>query len=295
MTIVKIELAVVLLAIGVINPSFARPAETEAMSDKKKGQVHFLDGQEMYQTPSSAKKDYWKDFIPDSTRILTSPLRWEKSDWIKASVVTGVTIGLYAYDQDIQGWSQRKRNRTTNRIASFAKPFGDGLYTLPSLGALYLYGHFSEDLKAQRTAAMSLESFMVSGIFTQAIKFSTHRHRPDSGDSRSTWDGPGFSGSNLSFPSGHSSSAFSIATVIASEYSDIEFVPPLAYGLATLTALSRINDNDHWVSDVFLGSAIGYFTAKAVINLHKHKENSDLVILPVINDEYAGLFVLYRF
>jgi membrane-associated phospholipid phosphatase len=142
---------------------------------------------------------------------------------------------------------------------------------------------------------MSLGSFVVSGIFTQVIKFSTHRHRPDAGNSRGTWDGPGFSNSNLSFPSGHSSTAFSIATVIASEYNDIEFVPPLAYGIATLTALSRVNDNGHWASDVFLGSAIGYFTAKAVVNLHKYKENRNLSILPMTNGEYAGLVLTYKF
>lgn len=244
---------------------------------------------------SESKKDYWKDFIPDSVSILTSPLRWEKSDWIKASIVTSVTIGLYAYDQDIQDWAQRKRCRTTDKIARFAKPFGNGRYMLPPLGGLYLYGHLSENQKAQRTAVMSLESFVVSNIFTQVIKYSTHRHRPDNGNSRDTWDGPSFSTSNLSFPSGHSSTAFSIATVIASEYNDIKFVPPLAYGLATLTSLSRVNNNDHWASDVFLGSAIGYFTAKAVINLHKHKENSNLSILPMTNGEYAGLVFSYKF
>ncbi len=284
---VKISFAIILLTIGVINPSFAQSAETEPMSDYNDRTVQTIE--------SESKKDYWKDFIPDSASILTSPLRWEKSDWIKASIVTSVTIGLYVYDQDIQNWAQRKRSSTTNDIASFAKPFGNGMYLLPPLGGLYLYGHLSEDERAQRTAVMSLESFVVSGIFTQVIKFSTHRHRPDAGNSRDTWDGPGFSTSNLSFPSGHSSTAFSIATVIASGYNDIEFVPPLAYGIATLTALSRINDNAHWASDVFLGSAIGYFTAKAVVNLHKHKENRNLSILPMTNGEYTGLVLSYKF
>jgi len=39
----------------------------------------------------------------------------------------------------------------------------------------------------------------------------------------------------------------------------------LAYGIATLTALSRVNDNAHWASDIFFGAVIGYFTAKAII------------------------------
>lgn len=82
------------------------------------------------------------------------------------------------------------------------------------------------------------------------------------------WDGPGFSTSNLSFPSGHASSAFAIATVIALEYGDRAFVPPLAYGIATLAAFSRVNDNAHWASDVFFGAIVGYLTAKAIIALN---------------------------
>jgi membrane-associated phospholipid phosphatase len=42
----------------------------------------------------------------------------------------------------------------------------------------------------------------------------------------------------------------------------------LAYGIATLTALSRVNDNAHWASDVFFGAIIGYFTAKAIMALN---------------------------
>lgn len=209
--------------------------------------------------------DYFEGYVSDIKNILTSPSHWERSDWIKASLIAGITTGLYTQDQKIQDWVQENRSTTSDKISEFANPFGDGRYTLPGLGALYLYGHFFEDEKAQRTALLSLESFVVSGLFVQIMKFIGHRHRPSSGDPYNIWDGPGFSTSNLSFPSGHSSSAFAIATVIASEYRDKAFIPPLVYGIATLTALSRVNDNAHWASDVFFGAIVGYFTAKAII------------------------------
>lgn len=239
--------------------------------------------------------NYWKGYISDTKTIITSPSHWDSRDWIKASLFAGVTIGLYAFDQDIQDWVQDNRNDTTNDIAKFAKPFGEGIYTLPPLLVFYIYGHYFDNKKAKRVSLLSLESFAVTGIFTQVIKFTGHRHRPTSGDSSTTWDGPAFSASNLSFPSGHASSAFSIATVIALEYEDMVIIPPLSYGIATLTALSRVNDNDHWASDVFFGSGIGYFTGKAIVNLHSGKNDGKLAIIPVIDEKYTGLLIAWKF
>lgn len=85
-----------------------------------------------------------------------------------------------------------------------------------------------------------------------------------------------------------------IATVIASEYEDKFFIPVLSYGVATLTALSRVNDNDHWASDVFFGAGIGYFTGKAIVNLNREKDNK-FTILPVISEKCRGILVEYNF
>lgn len=241
-------------------------------------------------------KGYLEGYFADTKYILTSPSRWEKSDWLKASVVAGVTIGLYAYDQDIRDWAQKTRNNTTDNVARFTMPFGNGLVTLltPTLGAFYLYGYSLEDKKARTTALLGLESFLISGVFTGTIKFTTHRYRPSEGNQYDKWGGPSFSTSYQSFPSWQSSSAFAIGTTIASKYHDNAWIPPCAYGIATLTALSRIHDNDHWASDVFFGSAVGFFTAKAIVVLHKEKEDV-VAIYPVIDAQVRALAISYRF
>lgn len=240
-------------------------------------------------------KEYWKGYIADTKRILSSPACWDNKDWIKFSLIVGATAGLYAADGEIQRWVQDNRNKTSDDIASFAKVFGEGTYTLPPLGLLYLYGHYYDNEKARKVAMLSLESFVITGIFTQVIKFSSHRHRPSTGDSFKSWDGPGFSSSHLAFPSGHSSSAFAIATVVASEYNDTIYVPLLSYGIATLTALSRVNDDAHWASDVFFGSVIGYVTAKAVVSYHRDEKESRLSLYPLVHDNVTGLVASYKF
>jgi len=217
----------------------------------------------------AAGEGYWQSYATDTREIVASPGRWSGREWIGAAAVIGATAVLYSWDQDIQQSAQAGRSASTDRLAAFASHFGDGTYTLPMLGAFYLCGQTARDGHARETAMLGLESFVISGLFTQAIKFTGHRHRPSSGDSSRKWDGPGFSGENVSFPSGHATAAFAVMTVVASEYSEHRWVPPVAYGLATLCAWSRVNDNKHWASDVFAGSAIGYFTAKAVLGLHR--------------------------
>jgi membrane-associated phospholipid phosphatase len=237
-----------------------------------------------------------KDTLTDTRDILTSPVKWEKSDWLTFSLASGTTLGLFAFDHEIQQWVQKNRNSTTDRVAWLASFFGDGGYTLPALGAIYLYGYIGDNKLARTTASLALESFLVSGVFVQGIKFITGRHRPSDGEGAHDWDGPSISifKTGTSFPSAESASAFAVMTVIASQYRDTRWVPPLAYGVATLTALARINQNQHWASDVFLGSAIGYFTAQAIMRLHKKREQK-VGFIPIIDDHVRGLALYYEF
>lgn len=240
---------------------------------------------------SSGKVDlnqaYFKGYLTDTAHILTSPLNWDKGDWITASLIIGAAVGLYACDQEIQTWVQDHRGEATNTISRIFRPFGEGQYSLPALGLFYLYGYAAKDSKAKKTALLGLESFLISGAFTQVLKYTTHRCRPSDCDRHDIWNGPSFSNSNLSFVSGETTSVFSLSTVIASEYGDKAWVPPVAYGIATLTALARLNNNGHWSSDVFLGAALGYFTAKTIIRLHKKKSN--FAVVPMTNGQYSAI------
>jgi membrane-associated phospholipid phosphatase len=132
-------------------------------------------------------------------------------------------------------------------------------------------------------------------VVVQTLKYATGRHRPYTGDGPRAWDGPGIhSDDALSFPGGHASTAFSIATVIASEYDNI-IVPILAYGIATLTALNRVEHNAHWPSDIVVGSAIGFFTGKLVVASHQKSKENNLSLNPILIDGQVGMALTYRF
>lgn len=237
--------------------------------------------------------DYFLGILSDTKYIFLSPLGWNGSDWVKAALVLGTTGAFFTLDDEIRDFVQDERNGTTDDIAAVLEPFGNGGYTFTGLVAFYIYGHFAENEKAMRAALLSVESFAVTGIFTFALKFSSGRTRPGSAQNSREWSG--FDFDNVSFPSGHTSSAFAIATVLASEYENLPLVPPLLYSLAALTGVSRINDNKHWASDVFLGGALGYFVSKTILKLHSSKKGRHYTIYPRISKEEVGLDFAMQF
>ncbi|MEE9542578.1 MAG: phosphatase PAP2 family protein [Thermodesulfobacteriota bacterium] len=240
-------------------------------------------------------KEYFKGYLTDGKSIVTSPARFGRDEWIKASLVLGGTVALYLFDDNIQDWTQDNKDSASEDISTFAEHFGDGLYLLGGMGGFYLLGQATKDVRANRTALLGLESFVITGLITQVFKFSFHRHRPKSGDSYDTWDGPSLDSDHLSFTSGHSAVAWSLATVVASEYKETRFVAPIAYTLATLASLSRVHDNKHWASDVFAGAALGYFTSKAIIAYHPRGTENTVRLLPEINEDGVKLTLNYRF
>jgi len=245
--------------------------------------------------PDSISAEYLKGYLGDTGKILTSPAGWDGSDWLKAALVVGATSGIYLADADIRGFAQRNQSKAADKGAAVGNVLGNPLYTLPSLGLFYVYGHLYEDPKARRASLLAVESLAISGVFSFTLKLATQRPRPFTGAKSDSWNGPGLKSADSAFPSIHTQSAFSIASVIAEEYGDKPYVSPIAYGLATLTGLSRIYDNKHWASDVFFGAAIGYFTGKAVVRYHSGSATTAVRFLPTVSQQGFGVTAEYRF
>jgi len=100
-----------------------------------------------------------------------------------------------------------------------------------------------------------IQSLLLAEAMTQALKFSTHRERPDLSDNRS-------------FPSGHAADTLAFATALERHFNWKYWAP--AYAFATYVAMSRLHDNRHYASDVVFGSAIGVIAGRTVTRLgHK--------------------------
>ncbi len=237
--------------------------------------------------------NYLKNIITDTGYMLTSPWRWDKSDWITASMVAGTTGLFFILDDELREDFKEGRSSTTDDISSVFEPFGNSAVTFPIMVGFYLYGNIWENEKIERTALLATESFLVTSLFTGAIKLMMGRTRPFDGVSADEFDGP--STGNNAFPSGHTSTAFAIATVVTNEYEHVPLAAPISYSLATLTGLSRLNDQKHWASDVFFGAVLGYFTSKTILKLHSNKKGRHFTIYPQTDYRGGGLVLSTRF
>jgi hypothetical protein len=235
---------------------------------------------------------YLASYWHDTKAVVVSPFHWKGRDFLKAGITLGITGALYTVDQQIKDWSQENRNEASDKVANFFEPLGNGRYLMITSGAVFLTGVLIKSKRAQKAGLLILESQLINGILGQAMKISASRHRPRDGAAYNEWDGPNLKPYS-SFPSGHAQTVFAFSTAIATVYADYKWVPPICYGVAALTSISRINDNAHWTSDVFLGSVLGYFITKTVVNRHVNKENPALSVIPMVGGNYSGVKISY--
>ena len=142
------------------------------------------------------------------------------------------------------------------------------IYSLTAVaGAFYFIGRAKNDSRARETGLLSAEAMINSIIVEGALKEITQRARPLDGIERSEF----FDGGS-SFPSGHSTQAWAVATVIANEYKHRPAVQIAAYGIASAISVARFTGHKHYISDVVAGSALGYGIGKFVFKAH-HRQS----------------------
>ncbi|RYX81455.1 phosphatase PAP2 family protein [bacterium] len=106
------------------------------------------------------------------------------------------------------------------------------------------------------------DSLLTSTLITEALKTITHEKRPDGTDYKS-------------FPSGHATAAFAVATMQA------HFNPDQAifwYAGAALIAASRVKLKRHYTHDVVAGAAVGILTSRLEI-----RQRRGLLLSPFIS------------
>lgn len=239
-------------------------------------------------------KEFLNSLQHDFISVSTSPSKWQQKDLLTFAAVLGTGVFLYSVDPEIHHWSREQQNSSLERTASFFSAFGNGAFLGGLSAALYLSGELTDSQWLRKTALLSLESLGTSAVIVLSIKFITGRARPQSGKSRDTYRPFSTAANFSSFPSGHSSSAFAVATVIASE-SDILIIDVFSYFLASMVALSRVQNNKHWASDVFIGSSIGYFIGKKISSLHKDRKKGKLKVGWQWSPNSQGFTLSYSF
>lgn len=197
----------------------------------------------------------------DQAAIWTSPLRLHSGDakWlVPLTLTTGVLMAT-----DRRTARSLDDNQTRLRVSRHLSQIGSGYSTGGIAASFYLIGRWRKNERARETGLLMGEALIDGAIVGQALKAATQRPRPGfQGGRGDFWDG------GNSFPSGHSIGIWSVATIVASEYREHPLARVGAYGLATAVSLSRFTGRRHFLSDVLVGSAIGYGIGHYVYKTH---------------------------
>lgn len=231
-------------------------------------------------TPPSPTR--WDTFVDDLSIIgrdglqyLTAPSRWSATDWGMAGGVIIGTAGLSFVDSAIAIDVQRTEfSPAVNTTMDIGSEYGELVYAqLLTLG-LYGSGLALEHEGIRVTGRMLTQALLYSGAITMGLRYTLGRDRPSGTTDPHLFLFFQSSNDHQSFPSGHTTVAFAVSSVLADR---INYPPATVflYGMATLTAVSRIIKNRHWTSDVFFGAALGLASGHFVISRQHEREDPD--------------------
>ncbi len=233
--------------------------------------------------------DYGKLVLDDTWHVVTSPARFDKNEWLIAGLGVTVIAGTMAFgDKSLQKEIQEHRNKTKDNFAKSLQPFG-AEYSLGILGAFELEGYAFNNETAKAVAHDGISSSLIaSGLITPSLKFIVGRSRPNK--EKGVHHFKPFT-SDASFPSGHVTQAFAVASVIADHY-DSWWVKAVSYGTASIVGYARMEQNAHFASDVLAGALIGTFVGRSIVSFNKQKRYE---IEPFIGTDTVGVQVKKSF
>jgi len=216
----------------------------------------------------------------DLKQEFTAPFHFSLRDWRTVGTIAIVGGTLSLVDEPVQRRALRLRDSSVavRNVSKYVTRFG-GPYEAYILAGLGAYGFLFKNEKIKTTTLLATQAYITGAAMESVLKLLSGRQRPYYYDPRTIEAEPKFHGPlssygkdingnkiNSSFPSGHTTVAFAAATVFAMEYKDRPLVPLISYSAATLIGLSRITENKHWITDVFFGGVLGYFTGRLVVN-----------------------------
>jgi membrane-associated phospholipid phosphatase len=232
------------------------------------------------------------DFGRDFWLAVSAPVRMDRGDWLTTAGVVAVGGVLVAFDEEIMRAALRNLDEPgfeqIDEVGTFLEPVGLMGKTNVYFGTAAIASWALGWERANRMFTEIMFSEWIAGMVRGATIKLVGRARP-----HNDFGAYHFSiGRGSSFPSGHASTIFQVATVL-SHHARSTPVSILLYGLAGTVAWQRVTAETHWTSDVWLGAAYGWGVAKLVIRLH---EEEALRVQPaVVPSGGIGLAFRYSF
>ena len=235
---------------------------------------------------------YAKRFLSDLEELPAKPKTWSKKQWYFAGGVVAATGLSLFIDDSVADFYDKHRFESLRNTSFATTDFGDYKWQVPIISGFYIGGVAFGSITMRKIAADATEASVIAGlIINPAICYMTGRALPSSGESPSHFRP--FTWHRYSFPSGHTSAAFALASVLDVDLRSTfgYWHTPFVYAMALGVANSRLYDRKHYLSDVIFGGAIGWSIGTWIASKNSKVAPADITLLPYLN----GARIAYRF
>ncbi len=145
----------------------------------------------------------------------------------------------------------------------------------------FLAAENEDDINRQRAWTMRT-ALSLTWFATTSLKLARHNETPN--------------GKDNAWPSGHTSSSFTVASVLDEFYGPKVGIP--AYIAASAVAYRMMDTGDHWASDVVFGATLGWVVGHTVAGKHKKFEIAGFDLVPYVShteESKVGIGFLRKF
>lgn len=222
----------------------------------------------------------------DIWSVWTSPARMDRRDLLAAAGTLGAAAIVSRIDS--VGWIWIKTHDRTLVMRLIAPlrdstkiplhELGSGIGLLPVSALLYVTGRLTGTVDLRDAglgcAAGHLSSLGIRQVVFRAVK----RARPAVTSTPYQISVPGSSEwPEQSFYSGHVSNSMACSSFLAHRFA-LGVAEPLPYAFSLAMGLARLADGYHWVSDMMVGTVMGYAIGRTLAGrqLRRHEEAADV-------------------
>src|ERR1035437_9064399 len=205
--------------------------------------------------------------------FVKQPTLWKGKDWLRVGIVAVATIAVMPFDQALVNSTQGNQRYNNSVFIVGGRVYGEWYAIGGVAGVFGIYGLIAKDNRAKKVSIELVQAGLYAELITHVLKNTIGRARQYAYEGAFSYHP--FSFFNIdynSMPSGHTTSAMALSTVM-SRHANKTVFKILAYVPAAFTMFSRIYQDQHFLSDEILAAGIGYFVGNWVVDLHEGKRH----------------------
>lgn len=217
-----------------------------------------------YEAKQFGGREFWRGFKTSF---------WDVENALALTATMGASVAIRETGVDD---AIRRRTHGSRQLGNLDEPIqilGNPATHFAGAGVLWLSSTLAKDAETHELARSLTQALAVNGVTTIALKAAANTTAPN-GDTQ-VW------------PSGHTSSAFTVAAVLNEHYGPWVGVPSLA--LAGLVGYQRVDSRVHDFSDVIFGAMLGYVVGTSIARDEQARfpEIFGMTVVP-FNDPQTG-------